>query len=356
MNTSMNLRTLKNKELHERLKYFLDQENKLNQEILIHLIEVDRRKLFLQMAFPSLFEYLTIGIGFSAASAQRRIDAARLMRQIPELGGQIQSGSISLVQIGKIQAASRLLRKRGTVVSIADKKDILNEIQNKTVKETELIIAKKFDLPIATYERSVVQKDESIRMEMTFSKEEMEKIETAKALLSHSLSDGSVKGLILYLSDKVIKQKSITRVVKTQMPKVKVDIQANTLGVEIDQKYQGAKDKNESFNRINVKNGTKTGNVSINENSKQENVTSEALNSVGVASLTKAQSAGTKKFIFRRDLGCQYQDLVTGKKCKSRYFLEVDHIRPKWAGGTDDIANLRALCSAHNKFRYQVGR
>jgi HNH endonuclease/Domain of unknown function (DUF222) len=280
----MNLQQLKSSELHERMKTLLERENKLNETILIHLIEVDRRKLFLEMAFPSLFDYMTKGIGFSAASAQRRIDAARLMRQIPEAGQKIQAGGISLVQVSKIQAASRLLKKiTGTNLSAEAKLDIIKEVENKTVRETDLIIARKLDLPVVTFEKATLQKDESTRLELTFSKQEMEAIENATQLTSHSLASKNVKDLLLYLVDRVIKQKS----------------------------------------------------KPVNSYSKL---------------------ATLKRNVFQRDVCCQYQDPTTKNLCGSKYFLEVDHIHPKWNDGTDKIDNLRALCSAHNKYRYEIGR
>jgi len=78
------------------------QERSITQEILEHIAEVDRRKLHLKMSYPSLFDYLTREIGYSAASAQRRIDAARLMQKIPEVSEQIKTGSINLSQISKL--------------------------------------------------------------------------------------------------------------------------------------------------------------------------------------------------------------------------------------------------------------
>ncbi len=56
---------------------------------------------------------------------------------------------------------------------------------------------------------------------------------------------------------------------------------------------------------------------------------------------------------------CEYKDSVTGKVCGGRYFLEVDHIKPRWAfnhqsdrSEMNDPSNLRILCSEHNRFRY----
>ncbi|MBC7465351.1 MAG: HNH endonuclease [Bdellovibrio sp.] len=72
---------LSNTELDQTLKQAVRKERQLLSEILLHMVEVDRRKLFLTLAYPNLFDYLTKHIGYSAGSAQRRIDAARLSKE-----------------------------------------------------------------------------------------------------------------------------------------------------------------------------------------------------------------------------------------------------------------------------------
>jgi hypothetical protein len=69
------------------------EERRLLHQILLLIIEIDQRKLYLPMACSSLFAYLVTLIGYSPASAQRRIDAARMMQQVPELGKKIEEGS-----------------------------------------------------------------------------------------------------------------------------------------------------------------------------------------------------------------------------------------------------------------------
>ncbi len=45
---------------------------------------------------------------------------------------------------------------------------------------------------------------------------------------------------------------------------------------------------------------------------------------------------------------CSYVD-AEGNRCPARAFLELDHLHPKALGGTDDAANLRVRCRAHNQ-------
>jgi len=46
---------------------------------------------------------------------------------------------------------------------------------------------------------------------------------------------------------------------------------------------------------------------------------------------------------------CSYVSPITGEKCQSSYFLEIDHIIPKALGGDSRPENLRLLCKTHNQ-------
>jgi hypothetical protein len=47
---------------------------------------------------------------------------------------------------------------------------------------------------------------------------------------------------------------------------------------------------------------------------------------------------------------CAYRDPRTGIQCASRYQIQIDHIKPKALGGTNQAENLRALCRQHNLY------
>ena len=60
---------------------------------------MERRKLHLTFGYSSLFDYLTKCIGYSNGSAQRRIDAARLADDTPEVIDKLESGELNLAQV-----------------------------------------------------------------------------------------------------------------------------------------------------------------------------------------------------------------------------------------------------------------
>ncbi len=64
--------------------------------------------------------------------------------------------------------------------------------------------------------------------------------------------------------------------------------------------------------------------------------------------------ATVKREVWCRDGGrCSYVDPHSGRRCGSRFLLELDHIVPFALGGSAEPGNLRVLCAAHNRFRHR---
>ena len=64
--------------------------------------------------------------------------------------------------------------------------------------------------------------------------------------------------------------------------------------------------------------------------------------------------APVRREVWRRDGGCcSYVDPHSGRRCGSRFPLELDHIVPFALGGSAEPGNLRVYCAAHNRFRHR---
>ena len=67
----------------------------------------------------------------------------------------------------------------------------------------------------------------------------------------------------------------------------------------------------------------------------------------------RAIPAAVKRQVWKRDGGrCSYVDRETGRRCNSRYMIEIDHILPYALGGGADTGNLRLVCRAHHRHRH----
>ena len=276
---------LTDQELTLKLKSLCTEERTLTRVILEHIAEIDKRKFFLGMGYRSLFEYLVEEIGYSEGSAQRRIDAVRAMRLIPEIGNRIETGSLHLVQVSKVQKICREVEKEErTKIGVAKRKEVLKKIAGLGAKETDLVLAKEFGRKIETAETQKIQRDESVRVELTFTKEEMELLKRAQALLSK----GNLKETVLALAEK-----------------------------------------------------STTATVAVSRRVKPE---------------TKKATPRLRKEILSRDgYRCQFRDPKSGRQCNATQYLQLDHVKPRFAGGATTPDNLRAYCPNHNVFRYEKG-
>ena len=64
--------------------------------------------------------------------------------------------------------------------------------------------------------------------------------------------------------------------------------------------------------------------------------------------------APVRREVWLRDGGCcSYVDPYRGRRCGSRFLLELDHIVPFALGGSAEPGNLRVYCAAHNRFRHR---
>ena len=73
--------------------------------VIDHLCEVDARQLYLRRGYSSPFDYVTSGLGYSAAAAWRRINAMKLCRRIEGVRERLRAGSLTLDAAAQLQAA-----------------------------------------------------------------------------------------------------------------------------------------------------------------------------------------------------------------------------------------------------------
>src|SRR5215212_3134707 len=90
------LSALGDRELLDNLRRIVDRSNAVTAELVAHLAEVDRRRLYLRAACSSLHSYCTSRLRLSDAEAFKRIQAARLVRRFPGVLELLQTGALHL--------------------------------------------------------------------------------------------------------------------------------------------------------------------------------------------------------------------------------------------------------------------
>lgn len=294
------LNRLSKDELDLHFKSLAQKERELLFEVLVALKEIDAQRVYLELGYPSLFAYLTQGVGYSHGGAQRRIDAARLLRNVPSIGPSLKTGDLKLSQLALVQKASRQVARSGE--GTARRNDeilgLLESLKGAPHRETQHRVAEFFDLPVLTETRISTQADQSVRVEMTFTAEQFALLSRARELCSHSLSGGDLVDFVLYASRRLAKGRP----------------------------------------------GDSGGNGSPKATSPVALHTADV--AVGRHRRPRLEAAEVDK-------GCAYKDPQSGRTCGSKWLLQVDHIQPQWAGGGNQLENLQLLCGPHNKMKYK---
>ena len=100
---NISLKYIKNDQLLLQTKNLVQKERQINIQVLQHLQEIEKRKLYLDRGFPSLFEYAVKELGYSHSAAYRRIKTMRLCRDIPQAVSKIKTGSLNLTTASQLQ-------------------------------------------------------------------------------------------------------------------------------------------------------------------------------------------------------------------------------------------------------------
>ncbi len=69
---------------------------RVESDLVAHIGEVEKRRLFARMAFPSMHAYCTEALHLSEAEAYRRITVARAARRDPRLLEMLRDGRLHL--------------------------------------------------------------------------------------------------------------------------------------------------------------------------------------------------------------------------------------------------------------------
>ena len=137
----MSIEKLDDKKLLSETLIMVKKEKQLTALVLKHLAEIERRRLFVDLGFNSLFKYCTKYLGYSENEAGCRISAMRLMKNSEQIEEKIENGALNLTGAMKAQTHIRHEEKeRGFEFTIEEKNEVIETIAGKSTRETEQIL------------------------------------------------------------------------------------------------------------------------------------------------------------------------------------------------------------------------
>lgn len=379
----MNLQTTSNQDLIARTLKLSHTERKITHLILQHLIEIENRKLFAELGYNSMFIFLTQHLSYSESAAYRRLQAARLLKQIPEVAHKLENGSLNLTQLTEVQKclhqelknnrsrqkqyidfekssdvkdsasiiSTKTTNKIATTantlnrISIEKARQTLEKIQGQNNIQTRQALSINYDQSIQAHTKIIPQKDQSIRLEITLTKEQFAELQTAKDLLSHICPDGQWAEIITTLAKKFSKTKLGNESSNNLQRNVSALRNSSKTSVTILEKKSRLNSEISSGPTSTIKP------ISItNESTSAPKMTIEKPQHSSQPKLRPYLSVNLRREKLKlANNCCQYVDSNTGKRCLSKFQLQLDHIQPVALGGSHTNNNLRILCSIHNR-------
>ncbi|MFH1017097.1 MAG: hypothetical protein V1798_02820 [Pseudomonadota bacterium] len=300
MAISSNLESLTNSELHQRTIELAKKERQTTLELLNHLHEVERRKLFAERGYGSLWDYVQKALGYSESQAYERISAMRLMFRAPEVQVALETGKLTLTQAAMAERHLRAEERAEERPFPTERvESLISRIEGLSKRETEKVLLKESPQKPLTSEtvRPITAEMSEVRFPITEeTRQAMERFWDLKGRCS--VSELFSACLDFYLSQKD--------------PREKDKKKALTLPVRLKAQPDSSSDSRPP---------------------------------------TRYIAADAKRMVRDRSKGqCEYVDPESGRRCESRYLLEFDHMDPYCSGGSSNEENIRHLCRMHNQY------
>jgi hypothetical protein len=339
---------------HERVR----AEKAATLAVLHCLREIEQRRLHIARGFQSLFDFATRELGYSPAAAQRRILAMRLLREIPALEAKIEQGLMTLDTAARAQGFFKQEEKLAGQVSLEKKKEVLAQLEGKSSRQCERILASRSSQPESFLRPDSIKPVGKSSVEVRFVAEEglMKDLARLRELLSHKNPSISMAELIGEMAKIVLAKLDPARQSKagaktndfktSRVPAVSVASQSVQTPQEISVKAQ----VNSKANLSEASPGLTKASVTPAPELKSE-LKSKPKSTPRTR--TRYIPLQIRRDVFKRDgYRCTYFDPLSGRRCESRFQLELDHWRVPFAqGGENNAGNLKVVCKSHNQWR-----
>ena len=293
-----------NAELEFELKRASTDERVLTKKIVELIAEALLRRLWAGRGYSSPHRWLVGEFGYSNSSAGRRLDAARLLSDVPDVAEKLATGELTLSGLSQLQSAIHQEEKRtGEKVTPEAKKEVVKKIENQSTAATSRTVSAEFP-EVSKAPKESLKPAGAAGWTLTVGLDSVQKavLDRTRELLSHSHPGATWAEIIAHLANEHAKRAD---------PIVRAERRA-TKPAKMPQGFTATEDL-------------------------PPPAAGPLLRAVRDAALAEAAGA------------CEFQDPRTGARCGSRRRVEVDHILPKALGGADEAGNLRCLCAQHNR-------
>jgi hypothetical protein len=202
----MDVRELSDEEVIAGLDKRVEFETTNEAEMIDFIREVMFRRIWLKYGADNMYDFLTRAhYHYPPSVAQRKTDAARIMEVFPDVKELMLAEELNVSQLGMLATA---LRQKE--ISVEKQREVLESMRGQTIENTRIILNDAFEMEVKKREKIRIQRDGSVRVDMTFTKEEWEIITRAKEVVSHSVPSGEIAKVLAYCAAFTVSKKDST--------------------------------------------------------------------------------------------------------------------------------------------------
>ena len=340
--------------------------------VIDHLCEIDARQLYLRRGYSSPFDYVTRGLGYSAAAAWRRINAMKLCVRIEGVRERLRDGSLTLDAAAQLQAAferrdrERAREARSAMAGAGSAarpyrsapagparppapKALVEEAAGKSTRQVMQMLAEVDPALVVPTDKVRPLSEGRWELKVAIDTECQRGLEQLKGLLTHVDPHMTLGQLVGRLVKEGLERHDPSRPRRSRPTANRTADAERTSAPK-----QSASPTEITSSPTEARQGQDQERPSSTSGSERP-----AQPACTTTSAPKSRAPGhaipaaVKREIWQRYEGrCGYIDPRTGRRCASRHLLQVDHVFPYALGGGAEPANLRLLCAAHHRHRH----
>ena len=295
MNHEQQLNNLSSQELFTSLKSMRATECSVIAEIVRYLAEVDTRQLYRDLGYSSLFTFCTGALKYSEGAAQRRIVAARCLKENQEVYELLKTGQISLCSLSQV----------ARVITPQNKTEVLTLAVGLPKEEAQRLAAK--------YAPATQAKRETIR---------------AKKVVVDTVATPESTATV-----------AVAPITEERFS-ISLEVDGETMQLINDAKRYSGEVKLSALLKVVFKEFT--------ERKKPKEVSSSKPVTAPIKNTRYIPMAVKDTVRIRDKEQCTFI-AADGTRCCEKIGLEFDHETPFSCGGTATVENLRLTCKAHNR-------
>lgn len=332
------IESLSDAALVSSLRSLRTRESEVRSDLLLHIAELDRRQSYRELGYSSTFAYLTQALGYSEGETYRRIAAARVLMQNPDLYGKIRDGKISLCALAEI----------AKIQEVSDQREVLTKAEGQSRREVKKLVVAKLPPSALKKERVVMQ---SV-VAATPSQDSPSLFYLASQGTETTPSPAKVNySVTLPLPEEVMAK--LTEAKALVGAQTLVEAIEKLVDIVLDQR--SPKKREERREKRKIKKAEKEAKAA---NAKQEAARKEVEKLQSQPETKKVE----KKLVVTRHIPTPLRDRIVirdgqrctfvsadGRRCTETAHLEVDHVYPFGLRGEHLEENLRVLCRAPNQ-------